>query len=84
MTTTCKPIDVWLKFDDDTDDEATYEANTFATLDSGETRYAIRYYHSDVGQITEVRFATLAEAYAWYEAHGFQDFTTTEGNQNHA
>ena len=70
-------LDVWLKFYDpatDEDDEdylAEYEANTYR---EGEG-YRIEWYHNDVGQVTREHFDTLAEAHAWYERNGFQDFT---------
>lgn len=71
------PIDVWLKFYDPATDEngeeylAEYEANTFMT----DTGYVIEWYHNDVGQVIEIEFDTLADAYDWYEANGYQDFT---------
>ena len=65
------PIDVWLKFDDDSDELATYEANSFMT----DTGYEIQWYHNDVGQVTHVEFETLADAYDWYAANGFENFT---------
>lgn len=75
------PIDVWLKFetlyDDATGDdyeEASHEANTYLT----ETGYAVKWYHSAVGLVTTVDFDTLADAYDWYEANGYQDFTVAE------
>lgn len=72
-------IDVWLKFDtnpgdpdwDEDDDLATHEANTRMT----DTGYAIDWYLNSVGLVTTVEFDTLTDAYDWYEANGYQDFT---------
>lgn len=71
------PIDIWLRFYDPGFDEngedygAEYEANTFMT----DTGYVIHWYHNDVGLVTEVEFDTLADAYDWYEANGYECFT---------
>lgn len=65
--------DVWLKFENDTDEEPTYEANTFRDADGD---YVIEWYHTAVGQITAEYFSTYADAVAWYEENGFQDFTS--------
>ena len=76
-------LDVWLRFetsyDDATgepyeDEEASHEANTYLT----ETGYAVKWCHSAVGLVTTVDFDTLADAYDWYEANGYQDFTVIE------
>lgn len=71
MTNTLTPIDVWLKFESETDEEPTHEANTFKT----ESGYRIEWYLDSVGLVTSVKFDTLGEAYAWYEREGFQNFT---------
>lgn len=71
-------LDIWLKFYDpatDEDDEdylAEYEANTYR---EGEG-YRIEWYHNDVGWVICEYFDTLAEAHAWYERNGFQDFSS--------
>ena len=65
--------EVWLKFENDTDEEPTFEANTFKD-DDGD--YVIEWSHTAVGQITAVYFNTLEEAHAWYEENGYQDFTS--------
>ena len=65
------PIDVWLKFDNDSDELATYEATTFMT----DTGYEIQWYHNDVGLVTSEQFDTLADAYDWYEANGYENYT---------
>jgi hypothetical protein len=71
MTEDKTALDVWFRFDDEEDDEPTYEANTFKTDDG----YVIEWYHNDVGQVTEVEVATYEEAQAWYEQNGYLDFT---------
>lgn len=75
-----KPLDVWLKFDQelasdfDLDDElATHEANTYVNDDGS---YRIEWYLNSVGLVTRVHFDTLAQAYAWYDLEGFQNFTS--------
>lgn len=67
-------LDVWLRFDSPEDEEASHEANTYLT----DTGYAVKWYHSAVGFVTTVDFDTLADAYDWYEANGYQDFTVIE------
>ena len=67
------PLDVWLKFDSDEDEEPTYEANTFKDPNGG---YCVEWYHNDVGQVTEVFFDTYREATRWLESEGFSDFTS--------
>lgn len=67
-----KPLDVWLKFDSDEDEEPTYEANTFETA----WGYEIEWYHTAVGQVNWVSFDRLEEAHKWYADNGFQDFTS--------
>lgn len=57
---TSAPIDVWLKFEEDTDEMAAYEANTFMT----DTGYGIQWYHNDVGLVMSEYFDTLADAYS--------------------
>lgn len=66
------PLDVWLKFDHEDDEEATHEANTF----KDEAGYRVEWYLNSVGLVKSVYFDTLAEAHAWYEREGFQDFTS--------
>ena len=78
-----KPLDVWLKFDaqlleafgygDDDDPLATHEANTYRNLDGS---YRVEWYLNSVGLVTTVEFATLADAHAWYEREGFEDFSS--------
>ena len=38
----------------------------------------VKWYHRAVGLVTTVDFDTLADAYDWYEANGYQDFTVAE------
>lgn len=65
------PIDVWFKFETDTCEEPTHEANTFKTAEG----YRVEWYLNAVGQVTNVDFDTLEDAHAWYEREGFQDFS---------
>lgn len=65
--------DVWLKFENDADEEPTYEANTFLDKDGD---YVIEWYHTAVGQVMAVYFSTYADAEAWYSENGFEDFTS--------
>lgn len=67
-----EPIDVWLRFDDENDETATYEANTFRN--PGGT-FRIEWYHNDVGQVTTVDLDTYDECVAWYETNGYRNFT---------
>lgn len=75
MTTYTEPLDVWLKFDadDDDDEEPSHEANTY---DDGDDGYIVEWYHVAVGLVSSKRFGSLDAAYAWYETNGFQDFTS--------
>ena len=65
-------LDVWLKFESDDDDDPTLEANT-RKIPGG--RFAVDWYHVDVGVVSSLEFGTLAEAHAWYERNGFTDYT---------
>jgi len=64
-------LEVWMKFDSDTDEEPTYEANTYQTP-SG---FVVEWYHIDVGQVSRVEFDTIEKAHEWYENQGYLDFT---------
>ena len=77
-------LDVWLRFetsyDDATgepyeDEEASHEANTYGNEDG---TYRVEWYHSAVGLVTTVDFDTYAQATAWLEKNGYQDFTVIE------
>lgn len=68
-------LDVWLRFDSPEDEEASHEANTYRNEDG---TYRVEWYHNAVGLVTTVDFDTLADAYDWYEANGYQDFTVNE------
>lgn len=71
MSVETEPLDVWLAFDHPEDEEASHEANTFAT----ERGFVVEWYHTAVGLVTERWFPTYEEACAWLEACGYQDFT---------
>lgn len=68
------PLDVWLRIpeDDNEDGEAESEANCFR--DNGGIR--VEWYHTAVGLVSSKWFPTHAEARAWLEAEGFQDFSS--------
>jgi hypothetical protein len=66
------PIDVWLKFEDENDEEPTYEANTF---DKG-GYFLVEWYHTAVGQVSSKDFDTYDEATEWLESEGFLDFSS--------
>ena len=67
-----QPMDVWLKFALESDEEPTHEANTFLDADM----FRIDWYHVDVGLVNSVRFSTYVEAVDWYESEGFLDFSS--------
>lgn len=76
------PLDVWLRFADPEDypgltedelDESEYEANTFLNEDN---TYRVEWYHTAVGQVSSKWFLTYAEATAWLEDVGYQDFSS--------
>lgn len=70
------PLDVWLRFVDETgdsyDDVAESEANIFAE-DRG---FTAKWYHTAVGLVSDRWFATYDEAAAFLAAEGFQDFSS--------
>lgn len=72
MSTDDKSLDAWFKFETPADTEPLYEANTFWD-DRG---YRIEWYHSDVGLVTELYFATYEDAEKWYAANGFEDYSS--------
>lgn len=71
MTQLTEPLDVWLRIIDP-DELAEAEANTYRTGNG----YRVEWYLNSVGLVTAVHFATLAEAHAWLESEGFQDFSS--------
>lgn len=68
-----QPMDVWLKFTLESDEEPTYEANTYLDDD---IMFRIDWYHVDVGVVNSVRFYTYTEAVDWYESEGYLDFSS--------
>lgn len=66
------PLDVWLRFDDPEDEEASHEANTFITEALG---FRVEWYHTAVGQVSSQEFDTYEAAAAWLTEAGYQDFT---------
>lgn len=81
VDSTIEPIDVWLRIanegDDFTPGENGYcnaEANTYLT----ETGYRVEWYLTAVGLVKGVEFDTLADAYDWLEAEGFERWPSGE------
>jgi len=70
---TLAPLDVWLKFDAEDDEEPTHEANTFLTDDK---TFRVDWYNTSVGEVTSKEFDTYAEAVAWLEPGGYEDFSS--------
>lgn len=62
-------MDVWLRM---VGDEVDAEANTRVN-DAGQ--YVVDWYLTSVGLVKSVAFDTLADAYDWLEAEGFEDYT---------
>ncbi len=67
------PLDVWLMFDADEDEDASHEANTYRTFSGG---FRVEWSHTAVGLITSREFDTYAAAAAWLTAGGYQDFSS--------
>ena len=67
-----KPMDVWLQFDSENDEEARAEANTFRE----DGQFRIDWYLNAVGLVKSEYFNTYEEVTAWYEREGFQDFSS--------
>jgi len=68
--------DVWLKFDEESDEEPAYEGNTYH--DDGLIR--ADWYHTGVGLISSRTFATYRKAEKWLEAEGFINYSSTPVN----
>ena len=66
------PLDVWVAFDTEADEEPTYEANTYRNEDG---TYRVEWYHTGVGQVSVIGFSCLSAAYCWYYNHGYIDLS---------
>lgn len=66
-------IDVWLRIPDG-EDEAEAEANTRMT----ETGYAVEWSLTAVGLVKSRHFDTLADAYDFLEAEGFEETAASD------
>lgn len=66
-------LDLWLKFDDPDDEEASHEANIFLTEDK---RFSAEWSNTAVGLITAEVFDTYAAAAAWLTEGGYQDYSS--------
>lgn len=70
------PLDVWLRFESDNDDEASHEANTYFNDNTG--RYRVEWYSNAVGLVTHEEFDSYFDAQEWLERAGYIDFTVNE------
>ena len=70
--TSPEPLDVWLRFDDPNDEEAAYDANTYATS----WGFTVEWCHTAVGLIRRKDFNTYDEARKWLTSEGFEDFSS--------
>ena len=68
-----EPLDVWLRFHPDDDEQSEYEANCYAVEGGG---VVVEWYHVDVGQVTQRLFNDHAAARKWLEDAGYQDFSS--------
>ena len=66
-------LDVWLRFENEEDEDADHEANTFFNEDG---TYRVEWSNTSVGQVTKRDFPTYAEATKWLEEGGYTDFTS--------
>lgn len=67
------PLDVWLLFDHEDDEESSHEANTFLTDDN---KFRVDWSNTSVGQITSHEFETYEAACVWLEEHGYTDYSS--------
>ena len=72
IVTSTYPMDIWLQFDAEDDEEARAEANTFRE----DGQFRIDWYLNAVGLVKSVYFDTYEEATTWYKREGFQDFSS--------
>lgn len=71
-------MDVWLRFAHPADEEAEYEANTYAERpdDEHDWHFIVEWYHNAVGQVTREQFGSYTEASAWLTNAGYDDYTS--------
>lgn len=65
--------ETWLRFESDTDEEPSHEANVIPSPDG--YGFLIETSHTAVGQVSTVHRDTLLGAHDYLTAEGFQDFT---------
>ena len=65
-------MQIWLKFDDENDEEASHAANIFTDGEGAR----IEWWNESVGPVTTVYKDTVADAEKWLEGAGYQDFTS--------
>ena len=66
-------MQIWLKFDEEHDEEPSHAANIFTDDDDGAR---IEWWNEAVGLVTTVYKDTVADAEKWLEDAGYQDFTS--------
>lgn len=64
-------LDVWLRFDEEDDEESEAEANIYP--EGG--YFVVKWELTAVGQVTSVPFLTYQGAREWLESAGFRDFS---------
>lgn len=65
-------MQIWLKFDEEHDEEPSHTANIF-TFDNGGT--IVEWGNEAVGEVTTLHYNSLAEAENRLSEAGYQDFT---------
>lgn len=71
MTKNSEPVDAWLMFESDEDEEATHEANTFIEDD----RFRVEWSNTSVGQAGFIYCDTYPEVEATLINAGYQKFS---------
>ena len=66
-------LDVWLRFEQDGDEDADHEANTFFNADG---TYRVEWSNTSVGLVSEQNVKTYTEATQWLTSGGYRDFTS--------
>jgi len=72
MAQIIEPLDVWLRFISDDDEDAEADAITFRDGDQFRVDWSL----TSVGLVTSRWFPTYDEAAAWLTAEGFRDYTS--------
>lgn len=64
-------MQIWLKFDEEHDEDPSHAANIFPDGEGAR----IEWWNEAVGLVTTVYKDTMADAEKWLESAGYQDFT---------